>query len=224
MRRVFEVNVLGAYLTARERPVGCRSRPAGQRFDRTDVVGRVAARLAEPLCRLSRLEGRDRHPGHRPFEGAWPGGRAGQRPPPRPHRDGNPRERGEPDRTRKPSAAPPRSGAGHDGGNRGGGDLAPERRRLLRHRRHSRRDRRTLGRSPVRRSLREAAKQLRSCPLLPALPNCFAFALPRSDTAARGTSSDPGAKGERRRLPDRCLVSLRANTIGPSKPPFRRLH
>ena len=204
-RRVFEVNVLGAYLTARERPVGCRSRPAGRRFDRTDVVGRVAARLAEPLCRLSRLKRRDRHPGHRAFEGAWPGGRAGQRPPSRPHRDGNPRERGEPDRARDPRPVGSARAAGHGGGNRGGGDLAPERRRLLRHRRHSRRDRRTIGRPRRPPSLREAAKQLRNCPL----PRRPWMSLPAAGlTPPLAGSSDPGAKGERRRLLDRCLVSL----------------
>jgi NAD(P)-dependent dehydrogenase (short-subunit alcohol dehydrogenase family) len=50
MRRIFEVNVLGAYLTAREEILRRRGR-----LDRADVFGGGALGLAEPLCRLCRV-------------------------------------------------------------------------------------------------------------------------------------------------------------------------
>ena len=63
MRRVFEVNVLGAYLTAREAARRMAKSAGGRRLDRADLLRRIAARRRGRVRRLRRLERRDRHAG-----------------------------------------------------------------------------------------------------------------------------------------------------------------
>ena len=94
MRHIFEVNVLGAFLTAREAARRMSKSLGGDgRIDRADVVGGRAPGLTEPLYRLRRIEGRDRHSDPGPLQGAWAGGGQGQRHPAGSHRHRNPRQR-----------------------------------------------------------------------------------------------------------------------------------
>ena len=55
MRRVFEVNVLGAYHRPRGHAANVEVFWRSGRIDRHDVIGGRAPRLAEPLCRLCRV-------------------------------------------------------------------------------------------------------------------------------------------------------------------------
>ncbi len=68
MRKVFEVNVLGAYLTARE-AARRMSRSLGGAGGAIVFISSVAARLARSLRRLRRVEGRDRYADARPRQG-----------------------------------------------------------------------------------------------------------------------------------------------------------
>jgi NAD(P)-dependent dehydrogenase (short-subunit alcohol dehydrogenase family) len=77
-RRIFDLNVIGALLCAQA---------AARRFDRQHFLGRRASGLARPLCRLRRLERRDRLLHARARHRACARGRARQRHPPGHDRD-----------------------------------------------------------------------------------------------------------------------------------------
>lgn len=107
MRHIFEVDVLGAFLTARE---------AARRYQDPQAEPEARLRLcrrprplglAQSLRRLCHIEGRHRHTDLGSREGV--GTRRGQseRHPSRPHRDGNPRKRDDPDRARTLGATAP---------------------------------------------------------------------------------------------------------------------
>lgn len=140
IRHIFEVNALGAFLTARE-AARRLSKSLGGPGGSIVLMSSAAAppRLAEPLYRLRRFEGGDRHADLGPRQRAWPRRGQGQRHPAGPGRHRNPRQRrrarpGE-DSGRDHPSRPPGGGRG----NRRSGDLADQRRRLVRDRRAARR-------------------------------------------------------------------------------------
>jgi hypothetical protein len=95
LKRMFEVNVLGAYLCARE-AARRLSRSRGSRGGAVVLVSSRgdAAWLTGRVRRLRRLESRARHARHRAGERARDGGRAGQRRKARAHRHRDSRELG----------------------------------------------------------------------------------------------------------------------------------
>ena len=158
MRRIFEVNVLGAFLTARE-AARRMSKSSGGAGGSIVLMSSAAARLGSPtlyidyalfisttpsLYRLRRIEGRDRHADFGSRQRAGSRGGQGQRHSSGPRRHRNPRQwrRARPgkDSGRDRSAGPPGLGRG----DRCGGDLADQRRGFLRDRRAARRLRRAL--------------------------------------------------------------------------------
>ena len=145
LRRVIEVNVLGAFLAAREavRRMGtsrgggggsivnissaaARLGAGGERVDYAGTKGAVESLHPRPRARARsrRHQGQRRQAGH--------------------HRNGPPRP-GRTARPRRPGRCGHADGPGRHGrGSRGGGRLAPLRTGVLRHRCDPRRDRRTL--------------------------------------------------------------------------------
>ena len=92
MRLVFDVNVLGAFLCAREaarRMSKSRGGPGGSMV--VDLLGRRTDWRARHLCRLRRFKGRSRCDGARLVERIGPRRRAGQRNSTWRHRNGNSR-------------------------------------------------------------------------------------------------------------------------------------
>ncbi len=103
IRRMFEVNVIGAYLTAREAArTLARSAGGGRRFDCSGLLRGGASGVSLRIRRLRRLEGRAGCAGCRVGEGTCGGRRAGQRGSPWNNRHRNPCQR----RTTGPRRAP----------------------------------------------------------------------------------------------------------------------
>jgi Enoyl-(Acyl carrier protein) reductase len=111
MRRVFEVNVLGAYLTARE-AARRMSESAGGAGGSIVLMSSAAARLGSPNLYVDYAgpKGAIDTLAIGLSRGARSGGREGQCDPPRPRRDGNPCERRRTRPRPAPSDTPPRSG------------------------------------------------------------------------------------------------------------------
>ena len=112
LRRVIDVNLLGALLTARETAAAsAAARRRGRRSSSSPPSPPASA--PRRVRRLRRRQGRDRHPDPRPRQGARPRRHPRQRRAPRRHPDGDPRAQRHPRprrarRRRRPSAAPAR--------------------------------------------------------------------------------------------------------------------
>jgi NAD(P)-dependent dehydrogenase (short-subunit alcohol dehydrogenase family) len=108
MRRSFEVNVLGAYLTAREAPRRL-SKSSGGAGGSIVLMSSAAARSGSPNLYVdyAASKGAIDTLTFRACQGVATRSGQSERRPSGPHRDGNPRKRGDPDQARTLGATAP---------------------------------------------------------------------------------------------------------------------